>query len=186
MIKNKNIFQNLKNFVEKMGIYIIRQIKTAQKSGGNTMLFVFSMAAQLAGAIILLLWSLGKIHKNSIEMCFPGIVAVDIDSEGNGILKKEVLQRNVEKIFLNIWALACIVCGYIMAIFTSNNMEYTLEKAVVVALLTILLIIIGCISARYMSKCWFKDDVKLTQEDMEKMNVLSPISEKEIDSLFEE
>ena len=150
------------------------------------MLFEFSMAAQLAGAIILLLWSFGKVRKNAIEMCFPSIVAVDIDSEGNGILKKEVLQKNVEKIFLNVWALACIVCGYIMVIFTSNNMEYTLEKAVVVALFTILLIIIGYISARYMSKGWFKDDVKLTKEDMEKMNVLSPISEKDIDSLFEE
>ena len=149
------------------------------------MLFEFSMSAQLAGAIILLLWSFGKVRKNAIEMCFPSIVAVDIDSEGNGILKKEVLQKNVEKIFLNVWALACIVCGYIMAIFTSNNMEYTLEKAVVVALLTTLLIIIGYISARYMSKGWFKDDVKLTQEDMEKMNVLSPFSEKDIDSLFE-
>ena len=78
----------MKNFVEKMGIYY-RENKKSQKSiGGNIMLFEFSMAAQLAGAIILLLWSFGKVRKNAIEMCFPSIVAVDIDSEGDGILKK--------------------------------------------------------------------------------------------------
>ena len=61
-------------------------------------------------------------------MCFPSIAAVDTDSEGNGILKKDILQRNVEKIFLNVWAFTCIVFGYIMSIFTSNDMEYLLER----------------------------------------------------------
>lgn len=86
-------------------------------SEGDSVLFEFSIAAQLAGAIILLLWSFGKVSRNAIEMCFPSIAAVDIDAEGNGILKKEILQKNVKKIFLNVWAFICITCGYIMNIF---------------------------------------------------------------------
>ena len=148
------------------------------------MLFGFSIAFQLAGAIILLLWSFGKVSKNAIEMCFPSIAAVDTDSEGNGILKKEILQKNVEKIFLNVWAFTCIVFGYIMSIFTSNDMKYLIEKATIVVLTTVILIVVGHISARYMSKGWFKNDVKLSPEEMEKMNVLSPISEKDLLDMF--
>lgn len=47
----KIFLKNLKNFVEKMGIYIIGEIKIPKNIGGNIMLFEFSMAAQLAGAI---------------------------------------------------------------------------------------------------------------------------------------
>lgn len=70
-------------------------MKTMQQkmfSEGDSVLFEFSIAAQLAGAIILLLWSFGKVSRNAIEMCFPSIAAVDIDAEGNGILKKEMGQ----------------------------------------------------------------------------------------------
>lgn len=148
------------------------------------MLFEFSIAAQLAGAIILLLWSFGKVSRNAIEMCFPSIAAVDTDEEGNGILKKEILQKNVKKIFLNIWAFTCITCGYIMNIFSTNDMEKTILKAIIVVLITILLIAIGYISAGYMSKGWFKNDVKLSPEEMEKLNVLSPIPEKYITDMF--
>lgn len=148
------------------------------------MLFEFSIAAQLAGAIILLLWSFGKVRRNAIEMCFPSIVAVDTDEEGNGILKKEILQKNVEKIFLNVWAFSCITCGYIMNIFASNDMDNQMLKAIIVVLITVLLIVIGYISARYMSKGWFKEDVKLSTADMEKLNVMSPIQEKDIDEMF--
>lgn len=150
------------------------------------MLFEFSIAFQLAGAIILLLWSFGKVSKNAIEMCFPSIAAVDTDSEGNGILKKDILQRNVEKIFLNVWAFTCIVFGYIMSIFTSNDLEYLLEKVIIVVLTTVILIVVGHIAARYLSKGWFKDDVKLSPEEMEKMNILSPISEKDLLNMFKQ
>lgn len=150
------------------------------------MLFGFSIAFQLAGAIILLLWSFGKVSKNAIEMCFPSIAAVDTDSDGNGILKKDILQKNVEKIFLNVWAFTCIVFGYIMSIFTSNDMRYLVEKVVLVVLTTVILIVVGYKSARYMSKSWFKNDVKLSPEDMEKLNVLSPISEKDLLNMFKQ
>ena len=151
-------------------------------SEGDSVLFEFSIAAQLAGAIILLLWSFGKVSRNAIEMCFPGIATVDIDAEGNGILKKEILQKNVKKIFLNVWAF--IICGYIMNIFSSNDMEKTILKAIVIVVITALLIAIGFASAGYMSKGWFKNDVKLSPEEMEKLNVLSPIPEKDIIDMF--
>lgn len=150
------------------------------------MLFEFSIAFQLAGAIILLLWSFGKVSKNAVEMCFPSIAAVDTDSEGNGILKKEILQKNVEKIFLNIWAFACIVIGYLLSVFSSNDMKYLIEKATIVVITTVFFVVIGQISARYLSKGWFKNDVKLSPEEMEKMNVLSPISEKDLLDMFKQ
>ena len=148
------------------------------------MIFEFSIAAQLSGAIILLLWSFGRVSKNAVEMCFPSIVALDTDSEGNGILKKEVLQKNVEKIFLNVWAFVCITIGYIMSIFSSNDMENPIKKAAIIVVITIVLIAVGYISARYVSKGWFKNDVKLSPAELEKVNVLTPISEKEIDDMF--
>ena len=148
------------------------------------MLFEFSMAFQLTGAIILLLWSFGKVNKNAIEMCFPGIVAVDTDSEGNGILKKDVLQKNVEKIFLNVFAFLCIVSGYIMNVFAFNDMKNQIKKAVTIALITALLIYIGYKGAQYMAKAWFKTDVKISPKDMKEINVLSSVSEKDILDLF--
>ena len=150
------------------------------------MLYEFSIAAQLAGAVILLLWSFGKVSKNAIEMCFPSLSAVDVDEDGNGILKKEILQKNVEKIFLNIWAFTCIVFGYIANVLASTDTENQIYKAIIVIFTTALLVIIGYIIARYMSKAWFKNDVRLSPEDLEKLNVLSPIPEKDIEDMFKQ
>ena len=73
-----------------------------------------------------------------------------------------------------------------MSIFTSNNLEYLLEKVIFVVLTTVILIVVGHIAARYLSKGWFKDDVKLSPDEMEKMNILSPISEKDLLNMFKQ
>ena len=68
--------------------------------------------------------------------------------------------------------------------FSSNDMEKTILKAIVIVVLTALLIAIGFASAGYMSKGWFKNDVKFSPEEMEKLNVFSPIPEKDIIDMF--
>jgi len=103
-------------------------------------LYEFSISAQVTGAIILLFWCFSKVSKNALDMCFSSVSCVDRDEEGNCIIKKELLQSNVKKIFLNIWAFICIVLGYFTSIFTTNEGAKVCVIIVITMLLCVLLL----------------------------------------------
>ena len=62
-----------------------------------------------------------------------------------------------------------------MNIFSSNDMEKTILKAIVIVVLTALLIAIGFASAGYMSKGWLKNDVKLSPEVFWSSKIVIPV-----------
>lgn len=148
------------------------------------MLYEFSVACQMAGAIILLIWSFSKVSKNAIEMCFSGISVIGIDNEGKGVLEKEKLQKNVSKIMLNVYAFTCIAIGYLTSVFAQNDMENLWVKVFYICLITSILIAIGMKSSLFISKYWFQEDVKLSNEAIERYEALIPITSNDINSLF--
>jgi len=148
------------------------------------MIYIFSLTLQITGSILLLMWSFSKINKNALEMCFPGINIVERDDNNMCIIKKEILQKNVETIFQNVFAFGCLVFGYLLSIFGLNNQQYLWEKLTIVCILTLLSIIILIKMSRYMSRAWYKNDLIIPYDELENIGVETVATEKEIEDMF--
>lgn len=85
-----------------------------------TIIAVLSYAFQLAGATLLLLWSIGKCDKKIKQMCIAehggGLIGTE-DERGTHItIDCKSLQRNAKTVYLNIAAFVDIISGYTLAI----------------------------------------------------------------------
>ena len=148
------------------------------------MLYEFSISSQLAGALILLIWSFKKVSRNALKMCFPGVTVIEVDDKGNGIIKKEKIRENVKTIFLNVWAFICILLGYLTSIFAQNDMQELWKKLVIVVIVTILLVLVGVAVSTYMSKAWGQKDYTLSSNELEKYDLLTEMTKEDVEKMF--
>lgn len=149
-------------------------------------LYVFSISAQLSGALILLLWSCSKIGTNVLDMCFSGVTFAKRNNSGEVYIEKETIRRKVKTIFLNVWAFIYIAFGYLTSVFAPNNEENLWLKAILIIGFTAILLLIAVICSQYVSAAWGRTDRVLTAEEVIKYNVPTTVSEQEISELFKE
>ena len=104
---------------------------------------ILSYAFQLAGALLLLLWCIGKCDAKVVKGCFsnhPTPLWMEMDEKGGyTTASKEDLQESVKNVYLNIASFADLVIGYALAIFVTDitipRWLVLIFVAVVVALL---------------------------------------------------
>ncbi len=88
------------------------------------MIQVISIAFQLAGALILLMWSIRGARKSAIiERCFPGSNVAERDDDNNCKIEKLILQKKAYEVYLNILAFVDLIIGYLIAYFAVNYYE---------------------------------------------------------------
>ena len=91
---------------------------------GATIIAVLSYAFQLAGALLLLLWCVGKLDAKIVKGCLdnrPDPRAGRFDKDGcYRKLSKEELQESAKNVYLNIATFANLVIGYTLAIFMTD------------------------------------------------------------------
>lgn len=89
-----------------------------------TIFAILSYAFQLAGALLLLLWCIGKCDAKVVKGCFsdhPTPLRMEIDEKGGyTTVSKEDLQESAQNVYLNIFSFADLVIGYALAIFVTD------------------------------------------------------------------
>lgn len=148
------------------------------------MIQVISIAFQLAGALILLMWSIRGARKTAIiERCFPGSNIAERDDDNNCRIEKSKLRKTAYEVYLNIFAFVDLIIGYLIAYFAVNYYEplcaalYTiLTTAAIIGIET--LVVYGCAKLRY------KKDEIVPYEDLKKFGVDTIITSKEIEEKF--
>lgn len=149
-----------------------------------THLYEFSISAQLSGAILLLFWCFSKISKNVLDMCFPGVIFAKRKETGELYIEKELVQRKVKNILLNVWAFVYIVAGYLSAVFCENDMKNLWNKFLWIVGMTAIFIVLAQCTSKYVSAAWGKEDRILTDEEIEKYNIPTTTTEQDIADLF--
>ena len=71
------------------------------EGSNDTMMYLyeFSIAAQLSGAIILLIWCFSKVSKNVLDMCFPSVVFAKRKESGEVYIDRHIIQQKDKTIF---------------------------------------------------------------------------------------
>lgn len=148
------------------------------------MIQVISIALQLAGALILLMWSIRGARKTAIiERCFPGSNVAERDDDNNCIIEKTKLQMTVYEVYLNILAFVDLVIGYLIAYFAVNYYEPACAVLYTV-LATAAIISIEMLLAYGFAKLRYKKDEIFPYEDLREMGVDTIITSKEIEEMF--
>lgn len=151
------------------------------------MLFAFSYAFQISGAIILLLWSLKSVKQNVFELYFPGSNVIERDENDICILDKEKLQKGLQTILQNIFAFVDLIVGYSMAIFAEKLFE-NCKTFVIVWILTLTITGIEHLTAVIIAKIRYPKDISIAFDEVQKYktDVGTFVTEREIDQMFNE
>lgn len=121
-------------------------------------IYNISIALQIAGALILLLWSLGNTRDKVIKGYFPGSNIAERNDENKVCLDKEKLRRKAEDIYMNRYAFVCLIIGYGASLF-GELIDYNRWKAfVIIEVESICIILIGIIVSKLLARITFKED----------------------------
>lgn len=108
-----------------------------------TIIAVLSYAFQIAGALLLLLWCIGKCDANVVKDCFrnhPAPLWLEMDEKGAyTTVSKEDLQESAKNVYLNIASFADLAIGYALAIFVTN---LTIPRWLVLIFVAVLVVIL--------------------------------------------
>ena len=147
---------------------------------------IFSIAFQLAGAIILLLWCLqGARLDNVIEKYFPGSNIAKRDDENNCVLEKGRLRKISRDIYINIFAFFDLIVGYSLSFYDTSNESKT-KALLITMLITFIIIGIEYLISHVISICRFKANLTVKYDELEKFNVDTDITNKELDDMLSE
>lgn len=130
---------------------------------------VFSYSFQIAGAAILLLWSIGNCDKKIKRMCFEehgGILMGTIDEKGaHFTIDKASLRKNAKTLYLNIAAFADLVIGYALTILM-QAVDLTPQCMLVsVAVVTLLLLLAEYGLAALAARIKYRKDFDFTEDE---------------------
>lgn len=139
-----------------------------------TIIAILSYAFQLAGALILLLWSIRKCDANVIKGCFDNQTCIyassDDDSGSFTVIPKEDLQQSAQNVYLNIASFVDLSIGYALAIFMT---DIYISRWCVLAYVTtaiILILVIECFSIFLIVKKKYSADRKVYHDEFKPKN----------------
>lgn len=134
---------------------------------------VSSFSFQIAGAVLLLLWSLRGRDKRIKGMCPSGSEILWGEFGEQGCLTpitKEDLQINAKVVYQNNCAFFYIVIGYLFAIFDGEVFISIGYIALLVAVFTTLLLLLGQLIPSIAAKRAYPVDQKVSIEEFDTSN----------------
>lgn len=150
------------------------------------MIQVISISFQLAGALILLLWSFKAIGKESVkDRCFVKGTHIERDENGNGHIDKKRAQNVSKEALLNVFAFINLIIGYGITFWESDN--YYRWCAILITCITVVCILaLEYFLSWFISCIRFQQDIVLTSKEIEERGIITNIINSEIDALFKE
>lgn len=147
-------------------------------------MFIFMLAFQLSGALLLLLNSVKGGKEAVIKHCFPGSNVVERDENNNCKIPKEKLQKSAHEIYLNRTAFLYLTIGYFLAaISPTTGVQIGLVTVKMIAL-TFALLVFGYYFSRFCAKRIYSEDISIPYDKLE--GVDTNITNQEIDDICDE
>lgn len=125
---------------------------------------VLSFAFQISGAVLLLLWSLGKCDTRIKDICLnDGVPSWGaFDEHGTySVLGKDTLRRTAKTVYRNIFAFADIIIGYALAIFITDTVVPNWVILILVAFSTAVILMLEYIATAIIAAIRYRHDEKV-------------------------
>lgn len=155
----------------------------------NCMQFVFliSVALQVSGALILILFCWGNTERCLLNTIYPANSNIHREENDTVIISKEKLVNAHKKVLLNRTAFILIGIGYLLNLFGSNEGICAWEGLIIVLVASVILVAVGVMAIHIIAKqCNRKDRVYPYEEFCSKVDseIVTNVTEAEIDEIF--
>lgn len=148
----------------------------------NTMIYIFSLSFQLAGAILLIIKYFGKTKNRIIEEYFPGSNIIERDEKNICRMERDKVRESVRKVYDNRMSFIFIAVGYILSIFENKSYLSKVYIALFVILGALIIILIEKGICLLVSKMFYKNDIEIPYDELAYI-ADTTISEEEIDNM---
>lgn len=147
------------------------------------LLYILSLAFQIAGAVLLIIKYCGKTKQRIINEYFPGSNLIERDDNDMLHLEKKKVQVCVKRIYDNRISFAYIAIGYVLSVFGESSNS---SKAVIIFYMlfftTALILVEKIISASF-ARLLYQSDIEMKYSEIEEI-ADTVITEKEIDEII--
>lgn len=150
--------------------------------------FLISIALQVSGALILILFCWGNTERRILNTIFPANANIHREEDNTVIISREKLIKAHENVLLNRTAFILIGLGYLLNLFGSNEGVCAWEGLIIVIIASIVIVALGVFAIHVIAKmCHRKDRVYQYEELCSKLDsdVVTNMIESELDEMFE-
>lgn len=147
-------------------------------------IYNMAMAFQIAGALILLLWSLGNTKKKVIELYFPGSNIAERNDNNKVCLEKEKLRKKAEDIYMNRLAFIFLIIGYGLSLFGELYDCNKWKSLVIIQIESVCILFIAFIISKGIAFITFKEDIYIDYDSLKGVETFS--TDKEIKEIMDE
>lgn len=151
-------------------------------------MYIFMLAFQLSGALLLLINSVKCGKASVIKHCYPGSNMIERDESNNCKVPREKLQKSAHEIYLNIAAFLYLFIGYLLAAFSPTTGVRIGLVTVKMLALTFAFLVFGYYFSRFCAKKIYLEDISIPYDKLE--GVDTNYTNQEIndicDEIFEE
>ena len=148
--------------------------------------FLISLALQVSGALILILFCWGNTERRVLNTIFSATSSVHREDDNTVIVSRDKLIRAHKNVLLNRTAFILIAIGYLLSLFGSNEGIIAWIGLIIVLLMSAILVAIGVLTVRIIAKvCNRKDKVYPFEELCSKLDndVVTNMIKSEIDEI---
>lgn len=145
-------------------------------------MFIFMLAFQLSGALLLLINSVKGGKESVIKHCFPGSNVVERDENNNCKIPKEKLQKSAHEIYLNRTAFLYLTIGYFLAAFSPTTEIRIVVVVAKMIIVTFALLLLGYYTSRFCAKRIYSEDISIPYYKLE--GVDTNMTKQEIEDIF--
>ena len=129
-----------------------------------TIIAVLSYAFQLAGALLLLLWCIGKCDANVVKGCFDNHASSYVGGFDEGgpftMIPEEDLQQSAQNVYRNIATFANLAIGYALTIFMTDICISPWCVLIYVAIVVVLILAVEHFSINLIASKKYSSDRK--------------------------
>ena len=156
-------------------------------SSPNIFYFI-SIALQVSGALILILFCWGNTERRVLNTISPANTSVHREEDNTVIISKEKLFKAHKEILLNRYAFIFIGAGYLLNLFGENEgLNPWIGFAIVIAS-SVIIVSVGVLVAHLYAKCRNRCDRRYKFDDLcSKLDndISTNYIDSEIDEIFE-
>ncbi|MBD5517698.1 MAG: hypothetical protein HDR07_04155 [Lachnospiraceae bacterium] len=131
------------------------------------LLYILSLAFQVAGAVLLIIKYCGKTKQRIINEYFPGSNIIERDDDDTVHLEKEKVQECVKRIYDNRISFAYIAIGYVSSVFGESSNSSKIEIMFYMIFSTIALILVEKIISSIFAKLLYHSDMEMKYSEIE-------------------
>ena len=129
-------------------------------------IFLISIALQVSGALILILFCWGNTERRVLNTIFPANTSVHREDDDTVIISKEKLFKAHKEILLNRYAFIFIGAGYLLNLFGENDGLNPWIGLTVVIVGSVVIVSVGVLVAHHYAKSRNKCDRRYEFDDL--------------------